>query len=121
MTTKRKAKFDLKLEVREGAIADIQPLTRFGILVTPDINEDFWLLRVKVSDTQAVVGFPKFTLLGIGFQVEADDWNTNLPSQTPAEQIFQHIARNKGDESIPDKRCIEAIKMIQDAWKALKA
>src|ERR1700757_4781306 len=30
------------------------------VMLTPDIDEDYWLYRVRVSGTQAIVGFPKF-------------------------------------------------------------
>ena len=68
--------------------------------------------RVKLSETQAIVGFPKYSTIGIGFAQE-EDWNTNLPWTTQAEEIFAHIAHNKGDSAISDEQCIEAIRMIQ--------
>lgn len=83
-----------------------------GILVTPPIDGDYWLMRVPLSDKQAVVCFPKFLTIGIGFQQE-DDWNTNLPWTCGAEKIFDHIRHNKGDESISDEDCLSAIKMLQ--------
>lgn len=90
-----------------------------NVLVTPPINESYWLYRVVVAEGQAVVGFPKFGTIGIGFQVE-EDWNTNLPYLTPAEEILEHIRHNKGSELIPDEGCLEAIKMIQAAAAAGK-
>lgn len=87
------------------------------VMVTPAIDEDFWLWRVPVSAKQAIVAFPKFGVIGIGFQVE-EDWNTNLPSSTPAEEIYAHIRHNKGDDSITDQTCIDAINLIQEAIKA---
>ncbi|TDB86445.1 hypothetical protein E1264_17760 [Actinomadura sp. KC216] len=83
-------------------------------MLTPAIDEDYWLYRVKLSERQAIVGFPKFGLIGIGFAVE-EDWNTNLPSGCDAEQIYEHIAHNKGDDSISREDCLSAIRMIQDA------
>lgn len=85
-----------------------------GIAMTPPIDEDYWSYRVMVSETQAIVGFPKFFTIGIGFAVE-EDWNTNLPYTCDTEQIWNHIAHNKGDDSIPDELCVEAIKLIQQA------
>lgn len=82
------------------------------IAFTPPIDEDYWLFRVPLSDNQAIVGFPKFWTIGIGFQVE-EDWNTNLPFSCDAEEIYKHIAHNKGDDSISDDACIDAIKLIQ--------
>jgi hypothetical protein len=71
------------------------------ILLTPPIIEDYWSYRVILSDKQAIIAFPKFRTIGIGFAVE-DDWNTNLPYTQDAEHILEHIAHNKGDPSIKD-------------------
>lgn len=89
------------------------------VLFTPPISEDYWEYRVMVADGQAVVGFPKFFTVGIGFAVEDYDWNTNLPYTVEAESIRAHIWSNRGD-SIPDnaemrERVLTAIKMIQEA------
>lgn len=83
------------------------------MMMTPAIDEDYWLYRVKVSERQAIVGFPKFGLIGIGFAVE-EDWNTNLPSTCGTEEIYEHITHNKGDASI-SRDDLTAIRMIQDA------
>ncbi len=85
-----------------------------NVLTTPDIEEEYWTYRVKLSDTQAVLGFPKFFTTGIGFAVE-EDWNINLPWTSDATDIFSHIRHNKGDDSIPDEDVISAIRMIQEA------
>jgi hypothetical protein len=105
---------DLKLEIKgqEDKTPVIGPL-----VMTPPIDEGYWKYRVKVSETQAIVGFPKFFMIGIGFAVE-EDWNTNLPSTCDAEEIYDHIAHNKGDDAISREDCIAAIRMIQDAVKA---
>ena len=83
-------------------------------LLAPLVGVDYWEYRVIVSEGQAVVGFPKFGTIGIGFAQE-EDWNTNLPHTVSAEEIYEHIAHNKGDASIPDDWCIEAIRLIQAA------
>jgi hypothetical protein len=88
-----------------------------GIMMTPLIDENYWAYRVRLSDKQAVVGFPKFTTTGIGFAVEEADWNTNLPYTAGTEEIFQHIRKNKGDDAIPDEDVREAIRLIQAAAK----
>lgn len=88
-----------------------------GVMLTPAIDEDYWSYRVKLTDTQAIVGFPKFNTIGIGFAKE-EDWNTNLPYTCGTEEIYEHIAHNKGDDSIPRERCIAAIKAIQEAAAA---
>lgn len=82
--------------------------------ITPPIDENYWVLRVPVSDTQAIVAFPKFFTLGIGFQKE-EDWNTNLPYKCDADEIYNHIAHNKGSAKIKKETCIEAIRIIQNA------
>lgn len=87
-----------------------------GIQITPPISEDYWAYRVRVGEGQAVVGFPKFSTVGIGFAKE-EDWNTNLPFTCEAEEIFKHIGHNKGDESIANEDCIAAIRLIQGAIK----
>ena len=107
----------LVLETKQGPVAEPQPLAPVGVITTPPITPEYWLFRVKVSETQAIVGFPKFFQCGIGFAVEKDDWNTNLPSTCEAEEIYEHIKVNKGDKKITKASCIKAIKMIQQAWK----
>lgn len=102
---------------------NLTPEADFGggaLAMTPPIDEDYWLYRVRLSDTQAIVGFPKFSTIGIGFARE-EDWNTNLPYTCSAEDIWRHIAHNKGDDAIPDASCLAAIRMIQDAAKAVTA
>jgi len=101
----------LVLEVNKNVVKEDPPIGGM-LLVTPPINEDYWTLRVQVSPKQAVVGFPKFTTIGIGFQHEKD-WNTNLPFCCNTMQIYNHISHNRAGA---DKtRCIEAIRMIQQA------
>lgn len=115
----KKKNFKLVLEINPEYIdGDKNTGTFAGIpcMFTPPLNEDYWQFRVKVDEDQAIVGFPKFTLIGIGFAKE-DDWNTNLPSTTPTNTIWNHIKANKYYASIPDTRCIKAIKMVQKAAK----
>ena len=88
------------------------------IMLTPSLGEDYWAYRVMLSDRQAILGFPKFFTVGIGFAVEEEDWNTNLPYTCGADEILQHIRHNKGDESISDDDCLAAIRLIQGAAKA---
>lgn len=82
--------------------------------ITPAIDEDYWSYRVRLSDTQAIVGFPKFGTIGIGFAVE-DDWNTNLPYTIPAGRTFEHIRHNKGDDGIRDEDVLAAIELVRQA------
>lgn len=85
-----------------------------NVMITPSIDEDYWFMRVPLSEKQAIVCFPKFGQVGIGFQHE-EDWNTNLPSTCSAEAIFNHIKHNKGDDTISDDDCIAAIRLLQQA------
>lgn len=88
------------------------------VAVTPPIGEDYWCYRVRLSPKQAVVGFPKFSTIGIGFAVEKADWNTNLPYHCPAGKILKHIRANKGSRRIADRDVLTAIEMIQTAAMA---
>lgn len=103
--------YHLKLERRE----QVNNTSTFGVVtITPMINEDYWEYRVVLNDNQAVLGFPKFDTIGIGFAIETN-WNTNLPFVCSIDDIFNHIRHNKGDRSIPDWRVVEAITMIREA------
>jgi hypothetical protein len=84
------------------------------IMLTPPVSEDYWLFRVRVGNGQAIVGFPKFRTIGIGFAQE-EDWNTNFPYTCTTEETWEHIKHNKGDAAIADEDCIQAIRMVQDA------
>lgn len=83
------------------------------VMMTPAIDEDYWMFRVRLTEHQAIVGFPKFGTIGIGFSKE-EDWNTNLPYSVDAGEIFDHISHNKGDDAISDDDCLTAIRLIQD-------
>jgi DNA-dependent RNA polymerase auxiliary subunit epsilon len=84
------------------------------IMITPDLNEDYWIMRVKLHKDQSLVAFPKFGLIGIGFAQESD-WNTNLPYQVEAERLYVHIRKNKKYRSISKATCLEGIKLLQEA------
>ena len=82
-----------------------------SVLITPSLGGDYWSYRVRLTETQAIVGFPKFNVIGVGFANE-DDWNTNLPSTCGTREIFEHIQHNKGDDSISDDDVLLAIAMV---------
>jgi hypothetical protein len=107
---------DLTLERRnqepEGVLAGGR------VMITPPLDEDFWAYRVKLTETQAVVGFPKFGVIGIGFAREDEDWNTNLPASLPVQSIRRHIWKNRGDDSITEEMVDAAIELIRDAVNA---
>jgi hypothetical protein len=88
------------------------------VLITPPLDEDYWLARVPLGDN-AIVCFPKFTTIGIGFQRETD-WNTNLPYSCSAEMIWEHIKHNKADKRIRKPQALKAIKVVQEYARALK-
>lgn len=88
-----------------------------GGLSTPDA------FRVQISENQAVVGFPKFGTIGVGFDAE-DDGNTNLPYSVRPALIADHIDHNRcagGDEAVPRDVVLAAITLIRDAVGRLKA
>lgn len=105
---------NLILEVNKKFIKDNNSIHtgNVKIMFTPDINKDYWKYRVMLHKDQAIVGFPKFTLTGIGFAIESD-WNTNLPSDCDADHIYDHIKCNKKYKAITKEMCVEGIKMIQ--------
>jgi hypothetical protein len=104
----------MQLEVNASFVEENNTVNIPGgtVMITPPLNEGYWMARVKVSEEQAVVCFPKFGTIGIGFQHE-EDWNTNLPYGCDAEKIFDHIAHNKGDDNISDELCIQAIETLR--------
>lgn len=86
------------------------------VMLAPVVDEDYWEYRVQLTKTQAVVGFPKFMTVGIGFAVEEEDWNTNLPYlHCTAEKIAEHIWRNRGSRRITKTMVIDAVQMIREA------
>jgi hypothetical protein len=113
----------LVVEFNEYFKGDVSSIFSNGnrgvIMITPPIDENYWVFRVKLHKDQAIVGFPKFTRIGVGFAKEKD-WNTNLPSGCEAEKIYNHIKCNKKYKAITPEQCIEAIKLIQKAVKDSK-
>ena len=82
-----------------------------GLMVTPPLNENYWIARVKLSPTNAVVCFPKFGTIGVGCQVEKYDWNTNLPWTCSARKIYNHIRKNA--PRVKSAKFIAAIEELQ--------
>jgi hypothetical protein len=87
-----------------------------GLAITPLAlgDNEYWVFRVKLTEEQSIIAFPKFFTLGIGFAKERD-WNTNLPYTSETEKIYNHIKHNKGNAKIKKADCIEAIKLLQQA------
>ena len=86
------------------------------LMMTPAIDAEYWAYRVKLHQDQAIIGFPKFGTIGIGFTQE-EDWNTNLPYTCEAEEIYNHIKHNKKYDEITKEQVIEAIGMIREQAK----
>lgn len=111
---------DLHLEISDKYI-DEGASTIIGknaaMMITPPLNEEYWIFRVKLHEDQAIVGFPKFGTIGIGFALETDNWNTNLPYTCDDEMIYNHIEHNKKYDEITKEQCVQAIHLIQEAAK----
>lgn len=109
---------DLVLERRDQADEGLSvQMGRATVMLAPPVSEDYWKYRVRVADGQAVVGFPKFGTIGIGF-AEEEDWNTNLPYTGDAESIRRHIWHNRtplDDSTDSAALVLRAIEMIQQA------
>jgi len=104
----------LQLEINSNCV-DSRPIGGV-VMITPSIDETYWSYRVKLYKDQAILGFPKFGQIGVGFAKE-EDWNTNLPTHCSAKIIFNHIKHNKLYDEISDNDCIKAIEMIRKAVK----
>lgn len=109
---------DLVLERREQSDKTLSASAGDAtVLITPPITDDYWKYRVRVADGQAVVGFPKFGTIGVGF-AEEEDWNTNLPYTSDAESTRKHIWHNRApldDSTESAALVVRAIEMIQEA------
>lgn len=110
----------MRLTLETSDQENLTPVLGGAVMLTPPVGDDYWRYRVRLTDTQGVLGFPKFSTIGIGFAVE-DDWNTNLPYNCPTDDILKHIIHNKGDDKIADVDVREAILMIQMAVIAERA
>lgn len=81
--------------------------------LTPEIDENYWTYCVPLAEGQAIVGIPKFGIIGIGFAVE-EDWNSNLPAGCPTDKILLWIWHNRGP--VTDSLLVrKAIAMVQEA------
>lgn len=77
------------------------------------VGEDFWLYRVKLTDKQAIIGNPNIFTVSIGFACEDGRLDVHAPYTMTAEQIYDHIQVNKGDDAITRADCLTAIRLIQ--------
>jgi hypothetical protein len=108
----------LVVEYKEGFQPSNDTIKTNGgiIMFTPDIDKDYYIMKVNLYKDQALVAFPKFGLIGVGFALESD-WNTNLPYQTDTERLYNWIKRNKKYRAITKQTCLEGLKMLQAACK----
>lgn len=98
----------------------VQETQNARILIGGTCEEEDILFKVTLYKEQALIAFPKFTTIAIGFAVEEDDWNTNLPYTCDAEEIYNHIKVNKKYKEIKKKDCIKAIQLLQKACTLLQ-
>jgi hypothetical protein len=104
---------ELVVERREQEDTGVIPVSdSVAISITPAIDESYWNYRVRLTEEQAVVGFPKHGTVGIRFARE-ENWNTNLPYTEDAQTIADHIICNRGDRSITDELVLDAIKLLR--------
>ena len=115
----------LVVEYKEGFQPSKDTIRTNGgiIMFTPAIDEDYWIMRVKLyhdkklNKDQSIIAFPKFGLIGVGFAIEERSWNTNLPYQTDTERLYKHIRCNKKYRVITKQTCLEGLKLLQAACK----
>jgi hypothetical protein len=106
----------ITIEVNESFVQAQDSFVAVGnvpVLITPPLDEDYFIARVRLTRGQAVQVFPKFEIIGCGFAKEKD-WNTNLPIACTAEQIADHIWHNRRYKVITRKQLIKAIVALQD-------
>lgn len=120
--------WELRVEINDKGLVHVDPAPH--VMITPVLDENFWLVRVPLTEHQAVVVFPKFGLYGCGMQIEEQDWNTNLPLRGDGDEVwqavvFEHIKRNlytaKSQEVIPSLICLKAISLLDQAVADMKA
>ncbi len=110
----KKLKLDYRNTFKETNTTFNLKSSNLKIMVTPPIDEDYWVFRIRLYKDQSIVAFPKFTTMGIGFAQE-EDWNTNLPYKLEAEEICNHIWHNHKYEEITKEEVIEAINILKKA------
>jgi hypothetical protein len=113
-----------KLIIEVNSKKVIDQMAGESVMITPPIDEHFWLARINLFEDQYLLAFPKFSTIGIGFSVE-QDWNTNLPYRDRAEpdglrdvdEIRKHIWHNRRYIAIKKNRTNRAIRMLQEWCK----
>ena len=104
----------MKIEIKEQADKTFVLTGRIGsVMLTPDLGEGYWKYRVHLFKDQYLLAFPKFGTIGIGFAIEDEDWNTNLPYTSSSESIASHIIHHHKYPEITKSMVIEAIELLQ--------
>lgn len=106
--------FELEFRNEFKKKQDTFQVGRTTIMMTPPLDDDYWVFRIVLHKEQALVAFPKFGTMGIGF-TEEEDWNTNLPYSCEADKIAKHIWKNRKYPEITKKILIEAIEVLRKA------
>lgn len=106
----------MKLEINSKCADKTVKFMNGQVMMTPPIDENYWLFRVELHKDQAVIGFPKFLQIGIGMAQE-EDRNTNLPSHCTATEITNHIKKNRKYKEVTDAMISVAVQMIIDEAK----
>jgi hypothetical protein len=101
----------MDIQINEKAVKDVTKVNEYVFVMRPDVTEN-WIARVPLANGQALIAFPKFGTVGIGFEKETD-WNTNLPVTCSATTIYDHIKHNKGSRKITEEECLAAIEELR--------
>lgn len=108
---------DLFVEYNSTLLKEAINANGMGLIyITPEISEDYWILRCRITKKQALLIFPKFGTFGCGFAKEID-WNTNLPIAAQEEAIWNHIKINRAGCSI--EKCKESLHLLRKVAKEL--
>jgi hypothetical protein len=86
-----------------------------GLALSPRLGENYWVYRVRVGGGQAILGFPKFRTIAVGFAIEDYDHNTNLPFRCSTAVIWEHIRHNRGPATATVEEMKAAIELICEA------
>jgi hypothetical protein len=113
--------WDLRVEFNPAVLKHEDPSS--AVMLTPALDEDFWLMRVPLTEHQALVVFPKFGVMGCGYQHEEADWNTNLPLDGRRDynyhlKLVTHINANRirdcETDWIPQLIVLTAVDMLDE-------
>jgi hypothetical protein len=113
--------WDLRVEFNSAVLKHEDPSP--VAMMTPSLDEDFWLMRVPLTDHQALVVFPKLGSMGCGYQLEEGGWNVNLPLDGNRDferhvKLVQHIDVNRirpcETDWIPQLIVLAAVGMLDE-------